>query len=167
MTGFWYTLHFVDLWDRDGGEWSPNVAFPPGQIVGFLCTGGFAINSQKGGTFAGRLTVQGINGYSQYCPSGPQVAPGAIDSDGRITVRLPRRDLPDCIHVSGDSSVFTGTFNTHPASCTTCGDIVLQSTELATCTWRWTSFLEVKEHTFNAERRETLRLTFGPNVQVD
>src|SRR5436190_1811717 len=106
LAGLWRASLITDLRDREGGEWGPNPSFRPPVIVSILCVGFLAVTSQNGRTFAGWFNLTLLHrGYDPYCP--PSVVPshsGAISQDGaRITLRLPRREVPDCEYVSGDS----------------------------------------------------------------
>ena len=173
LAGRWRALLSVSLRDQAGGGWSPYRGSDPAEVAFYICTGSLAVTSQNGGPFSGWTNLVELNSVSRFgiaahafCPPlGYQNQSGRIDQNGTIILRLPRRELPYCNRVSGDSSLFRGGFTTPPAGCPECGDIVLESTEFVTCTALWRQYDPAIERRFNAERRETLRF-IGPPQPV-
>ena len=167
MTGRWYVNLYVSLRDRAGAEdWLPilpSLRLVPNEVLGFVCNGGLTVTSQNDRTFDGTMWLVSEKYVKPYCPPlGERSQGGTIDQYERVSMTLDNRGLPDCNHVSGDATVFRGTFVTKPANCSECADIVLESTpEFMTCTWRGTSYGVPVEHTYSAERVETLRLRYA------
>lgn len=169
VEGRWRALLSVSLWDRDGGGWSPYNTSDPAEVAFHVCTGALTVGSQNGGAFTGWINLVEIASVTRigttdhpFCPPlGSHDHSGSIDRSGRVTLRLATRDIPYCARVSGDSSLFRGEFTTPPPGCRDCGDIVLRSTEVVTCTHLWRLGLPPIEHPFTAERRQILRF-IGP-----
>ncbi len=146
LAGRWSTRIAVSLRDRDSGS----------EFARFSCGGNLGVTAQNGGQFSGWITVPGSSPDTDRFCDRRDFRSGDVDGNGGVTVRLGTTALPGCTYVSGDSSLFTGPFTTQ--------EVVLQSTELVTCEWPppyQRPPLTAPLHIYNAERTETLTLTFA------